>query len=162
MGFIFLILIALISIGAVLLFKRHIGVKLKSPALRMILTGLIFIASVILCIGGSAALFFSWMYPTTNKTINDAYSFSQRPYGFATTPTNGYFLTFYRIRPFRFDEEIGKINLECLGDENIEADIINGHNNYNRLILKVNNRVRLDTMLYFNKQFNFKRIAYTY
>ena len=162
MEFIFLLLIVLISIGVVLLFRRHIGVKLKSPALRMILTGLVFIASVILCIGGSATLFFSWMYQTTSKPINDDYSFSQRPYGFATTPTNGYFLTFYRTHTFGFDEEIGKINLECLGDENIEADIVNGHNDYNRLILKVNNRIKLDTMLYFNKQFDFKRAAYTY
>lgn len=162
MEFVFLLLIIIISIGAVMLFRKYIGIKIKSDALRITLAGLVFIASLILCIGGSATLFFSWMYPTTSKTINDDYAFSQRPYGFATTPTNGYFLTFYRTHTFHFNEEVGKINIECLGDENIEADIINGHNNYNLLILKINNRINLDTMLHFDKQFDFKRSVYAY
>jgi hypothetical protein len=162
MAAIFLFLIAAISIGATVLFSKYIGPRLKSAALRLILAGLVLIISLVIGICGSVFLLFSSMYPTTSKTINEAYSFTQRPYGFVTTPSNGYFLTFYRTHTFKRDEELGKINIECMGTEDVEAEIRNGRNNYNRLIIKLNNETKVDTMLHFDKPFNFKRSPYEY
>ncbi|MGI4872989.1 MAG: hypothetical protein ACRYFX_17650 [Janthinobacterium lividum] len=160
MAFAYLLLGTVISSSIAFLFENYLKIRINSNALRAVLVGLAFLGSVATFIGGSVYLFFSWMYPTTNKAIDSEYSFTQRPYGFTTTPTNGYFLTFYRTNDFWFDDEIGKINLECIGTENVNAKIKYGHEDYNRLLVQLDNETKVDTMLHFEKHFDFKYQAY--
>lgn len=96
------------------------------------------------------------MFPTTTRGINDDYSFTMQPYGMAFTSSQGYNLVFYRNRSFWFDQELGKIQLECAGRETIATDIIAGHNNVNRLLIKADNAMVLDTTLSFDQPFDFK------
>jgi hypothetical protein len=158
----FLLLILTSSVGAAALFKKYVGRSIKSDVLRISLVGFVFSIALAGGICGAGALVFSAMYPTTNHPIDDTYAFSEQPYGFATTASNGYLLTFYRTHSFLPDEQIGAIDLECMGTEQLEAEIVNGRRDYNRLILKVNQETALDTMLHFDQPFHFKRRAYPY
>lgn len=93
-------------------------------------------------------------YPTVTKGINNEYYFEQTEFGMAWTD-DGTDLDFYKKRHYWFDKKIGHIRL--LWAIEINAHIEKGTKpNFKRLILTENNKLVLDTLLNFNRKFNFK------
>jgi len=61
--------------------------------------------------------------PIITRPIDDTYYFTQQQYGFVTMMSGGYNLTFYRQRPFWLDQELGKVQVECAGNEAIHVTL---------------------------------------
>lgn len=94
------------------------------------------------------------MYPTTTSIIDNTYSFTQQPYGFVTSSSSGYKLIFYENQDFWFDKEIGSVKINCAGIERVTSEIRPGRDNYNRLLIKLDGVVIVDTTLTFKDNFN--------
>ena len=153
--------IALVGVVSTVFFKSFVAYRISNSVLRIITIGLFFLASCFGFVWGCAALVLGNMFPTTTCSIDDDDSFTMQPYGMAFTSSQGYNLVFYRNRSFWFDQKLGEIELECIGTEVISATITAGHNNVNRLVIKADNATAVDTMLSFDRPFDFKHsIAY--
>jgi hypothetical protein len=152
------VLLALATGTAVYLHSILVDV-IANSLVRQAVSGLCFLA---ICIGLPwllASSLFGEMYPTTTHNFkeNEAYSYTQQPYGFVTTSSQGYDLVIYQNRTFWLNKEIGTIRLECAGSEAISANIIQSTNNYNRLIVQADNITALDTLMSFDQAFFLKR-----
>ena len=157
------IVVALATVGTTVFFKSFIAYRIPNDVLRIITIGLFSLASCFGFVAGCTWLAVGAMYPTTTRGINDTYSFTQQPYGgFATSDSYGYDLVFFQNRDFWLDKEIGKVRLDCGGNEDVAAEIKPGLNNHNRLIIKLNNVAAVDTVLSFDENFDLKHRAYNY
>jgi hypothetical protein len=134
---------------------RHIA----NDIVRIVAVGLFFVAALIGGAWGSMSLVLAtiFSYPTTSHPINDTYYFTQEQYGFVTMMSGGYNLTFYRQRPFWPDQELGKVQLECVGSEVIHATLVPTHAESFRLRIAADNQERLDTIVASRVPFNFRR-----
>ena len=160
--------IALVGVVSTVFFKSFVAYRISNSVLRIITISFLRmkidseeLASCFGFVWGYAALVLGNMFPTTTCSIDDDDSFTMQPYGMAFTSSQGYNLVFYRNRSFWFNQKLGEIQLECIGIEVISATITAGHNNVNRLVIKADNATAVDTMLSFDRPFDFKHsIAY--
>lgn len=160
MGIIYFIIILGCSIAIPILIHKPIKKKIKSSI--ALLTIEILISLTILLVGFLIPLFtfFSLMpeYPIVTKKINDKYYFSQQEYGWVGSMP-GKHLYFYEKTKYWFDKEVGHIQWQIgTGNMNVKIEDIN-FSNKKRLIVEENNKLALDTILPFDKKFDFTYLA---
>jgi hypothetical protein len=153
----YFLFVIILSVAVPFLFEKYLDKMLRDTFLHKSIL-MIFVGILILFVGISVPLFMVFSaidYPKLTKSINHRYYFIQQEYGFATMSHAGKDLYFYQIRPYWFDKDIGQIHLKNhLGE--INAKIIStSESSNNRLILTTNNKICLDTILSFEKEFEF-------
>jgi hypothetical protein len=156
--FAFLLFLGVV-LGATLAFKMLVARHIRNDVTRITAVGLFFIVALVGGALGCISLAFSSIFssPTISRSINDSYYFTQQQYGFVTLMSSGYNLTFYRQRPFWPDQELGKVQLECVGNEAIQVTLVPTHVESFRLRIAADSQERLDTMLAAGIPFNFRR-----
>lgn len=98
-------------------------------------------------------------YPKVTKRINYKYYFTQQEYGFVNSMP-GKNLYFFEYKKFWFDKEIGHIQwLIDTRDMDVKIENTNIKKN-KRIIITENAKLVLDTVLPFNKNFNFKYLSW--
>ena len=157
-GLLLIFILLGIAAGAGIYLHSKMADIISSIVVRQLLSALLFLTIIFgLPWLGITLLFGEMLYPVSIQKINDEYRYSQQGYGFTTTSSQGYDLNLYRHHDFWFNKELGSIRLECVGDEAISVDIMAGHNNVNRIVIKANSATALDTMLSFDNHFIIKR-----
>ena len=154
--FAFLLLFGFL-LGATLVFQRLVGSRIAHEAVRLVAVGLFFVVALAVSTWGALALVVGAALSPTTHPVNDTCYFTQQEYGFVTTSSSGYDLTFYQQRPFWLDQELGRVQLECAGQERVKATIqlVNGERI--RLRVEADSQMRLDTVLGITPPFHFRR-----
>ncbi|WP_223650040.1 hypothetical protein [Hymenobacter psoromatis] len=148
---------------AALVFKALVAYRIHNDVIRITSVGFAYLAALLGCLWCAlppligSAIDPANAYSIANISIDDAYYFTRQGYGFVTMVSHGYSLTFYQRRPFWFDKELGKVQLECASQELVRATIAPAGNEHVRLQIVADNQVRLDTTLGVVRSFDFQR-----
>lgn len=154
-----LLLFAGLVLVLTLAFQSLVAHRISNDVARVVAVGLFFVVALAGSAYGLLALALSAVFytPTTTHSIDDTYYFTQQEYGFATMMSSGYNLTFYQKRPFWLNQELGKMQLECLGKETIRAKVKPVGNGHISLRIAADAQERVDTTLDTASPFNFRR-----
>jgi len=151
--FLLLFLAFTVPIGLIFLLNKILKKKLRNGILRKSIA--IIIGISITLYGYNLLLDYLVFSPIITKKINEDYYFTQQDYGMAWGSWGKHF-DFYKKRKFWFDKKMGHIHWHE-GSGEADAKFNNEKQSKNEeLILTEGNEIELDTILNFEKPFDFE------
>ncbi|MFA8434265.1 MAG: hypothetical protein ACEPOZ_07090 [Marinifilaceae bacterium] len=155
---VYFVLIVFIAISSFWLINQILKRKIKKKLTRILIQSVIVISIAFAAMVAPFYTFFSMIpaYPIYTKQIDDQYYYKQQEFGFATTMPGTNF-QFCKKRLLWFDKVIGEINWNYDTDGfDLEVKNITDSRINKKLIINVNNKISLDTIVNFDEYFYIK------
>ncbi|MES2848090.1 MAG: hypothetical protein V4685_03470 [Bacteroidota bacterium] len=93
-------------------------------------------------------------YPVVKKDINSDFYFTQQEYGWVGSMP-GKIVNLYKRKMFWRDEKVGRVDL-MLETGDIDIDVLDNRMNLKSVRFRVKDRALFDTIISFDKEFDFK------